>query len=325
MRLLVTGASGFVGRRLLPVLTAAGYGGIATGRTLPPDLPGGWVGGRRDQILTGASVDGPIDAVVHLEVRQHVARVSSHDIAEFQRVNVDGTRAWIDWAAKNHVGKFVYVSSIKAVGRGPGVHTESDLPTPDTPYGRSKAAAEMIVRDWSYSVVNRVAVVLRPAPVYGPGNEANLAAFVQQVLSGRPCLVGGGAARKSLVGYRNLAAAIAFVLEHKSKSFEVYNVSDAELVAVHELAEMIAAIAGCHPPKSVPKLIAKITAICGDVVERISNRPFPLTTSRLKALCEETVFPCEKLISAGFRHPVTLREGLVEMVAWAKQNHSLYP
>jgi UDP-glucose 4-epimerase len=318
MRLLVTGASGFVGRGLLPVLTAAAHAGIATGRTLPPHLPDGWVGGRRDQILAGAPVDDPIEAVVHLEVRQHVARPSPEDIAQFERVNVEGTRAWLDWATANGIRKFVYASSIKAVGSGPGVHAETDSSPADTPYGRSKAAAEAIVQAWSRAVPDRKVTILRPAPVYGPGNEANLAAFVRQILRGKPCFVGDGVARKSVVARGNMAAAIVFCLGSQATSCEVYNVADAEIVSVRELAGLIAEIAARKPPKAIPASIASVGALAGDLFERISGRPFPLTTPRLHALREETVFPCDKLIAAGFRHPLTLRQGLAEMVAWAQ-------
>lgn len=318
MRLLVTGASGFVGRGLLPVLTAAGHGGIATGRDAPPQLPAGWFGGRRTEVLATLPADGPIDAVVHLEVRQHVARPDPADIAEFERVNVEGTRAWLDWATANGIRKFVYASSIKAVGSGPGIRAETDPSPADTPYGRSKAAGEAIVRAWSSAAPDREATILRLAPVYGPGTEANLAAFVRQILRGKPCFVGDGAARKSVVARGNMAAAIVFCLGSQGTSCEVYNVADAEIVAVRELAGLIAEIAKCKPPKAIAAPIASVGALAGDLFERISGRPFPLTTPRLRALQEETVFPCDKLIAAGFQHPLSLREGLAEMVAWAQ-------
>ena len=318
MKLLVTGASGFVGRGLLPVLTALGHGGMATGRTAPPDLPDGWVGGRRAEVLAAGPADSPIDAVVHLEVRQHVARPSPADIAEFERVNVEGTREWLDWATVNGTRKFVYASSIKAVGSGSGIRDETDSSPADTPYGRSKAAGEAIVRTWSKAASDREATILRTAPVYGPGNEANLAAFVRQIMRGRPCFVGDGAARKSVVGRRNLVAAMVFVINRTAEGCVTFNVSDKETVSVKDLASLVALLGGFPRPRSIPRSFAALLAPAGDIFTKVTGRDFLLTTARLRAIRQESVFPSDKLQSAGFRHPQTLEQGLAEMIRWMR-------
>jgi hypothetical protein len=56
----------------------------------------------------------------------------------------------------------------------------------------------------------------------------------------------------------------------------------------------------------------------GDAIEALAGRDFPLTSARLRAIRETTIFPCDKLLAAGFRHPQTTREGIAEMVAWAR-------
>lgn len=70
-------------------------------------------------------------------------------------------------------------------------------------------------------------------------------------------------------------------------------------------------------PKAIPAAMATIGALAGDIFEHILGRSFPLMSFRLRGLPEEPVFPNDKLIAAGFRHRLTLREGLAEMVAWA--------
>jgi UDP-glucose 4-epimerase len=316
MKLLVTGSRGFVGRGLLPFLAARGCDGIATGRQPPAGLPEGWHGATRTAVLGGAADVGPLDAVVHLEVKQHVPRPTAADEAEFERVNVGGTREWLDWAARRGVGRFVFVSTIKAVAAADAPQTEAAPLTPDTPYGRSKAAAEQLVREWAASDPARQAVILRPAPVYGPGNEANLAAFVRQIVSGKPCLIGRGETRKSVVSRTNLAAAIAFAAARPGSGCEVYNVADRETFTLAALARLIAELAGARPPRSIPALLAAAAAPVGDLIENVTGREFPLTTARLRAIRETSVFPCDKLVAAGFAHPQTTREGLAEMLAW---------
>ena len=320
MRLLVTGSRGFVGRGLLPFLAGQGVAGIATGREAPVGLPEGWHGAKRADVLDGTADVGPLAGIVHLEVKQHVPRPTAADAAEFERVNAGGTREWLDWADRRGVGRFVFVSTIKAVATTDAPQMEAAPLTPDTPYGRSKAAAEELVREWAAADPVRQAVILRPAPVYGPGNEANLAAFVRQIVNGKPCLIGRGETRKSVVSRTNLAAAIAFVAARPGHGCEVYNVADRDTFTLAALARLIADLAGAPPPRSIPAPLAAAAAPVGDLIERVTGREFPLTTARLRAIRETSVFPCDKLVAAGFAHPQTTREGLAEMLAWLETN-----
>lgn len=313
MHIIVTGARGFVGRGLVPLLAAHGHTGVATGRTVPADLPQGWTGAERGHMLSAAAAT-QADAIIHLEVKQHAPRPTPADIADFERVNVGGTREWLDWAARHGVRRFVFTSSIKAVAPSPRPQFELAALEPDTPYGASKARGERLVCEWVKGDPARAAVILRPAPVYGPGNEANLAAFVRQIRAGRPCLVGAGTTQKSIVSRGNLAAALEFAAVEARPGLEIFNVSDRETLSLADLAQMIADLAVAPPPRRVPALVARLVAPLGDLVSRVTGRDFPLTTARLRALEETSVFPSDKLVAAGFRHPQTTREGLVEML-----------
>lgn len=321
MRMIVTGASGFVGRGLLEWLAARGHVGLASGRTPPAaHVPPGWQAVSRSDLLSGAVDAGSVDVIVHMEVKQHVPRPTAADIAEFRRGNVFGTGEWLDWASDRGVRRVVFTSSIKAVPAHEGAEVVGVTADPGSDYGRSKADAERLVRDWTTAAAGRAAVILRPAPVYGPGNEANLAAFVRQILAGRPCLVGRGDIRKSVVSRTNLAAAIEFAAVRSGAvksggEAEVFNVSDAETFSLAELAGLVAEIGGVPEPRRIPAAVAGCLAVVGDVVTAVTGRDFPLTSARLGALRETSVFPCDKLVSVGFRHPQSTREGLAELVA----------
>lgn len=317
MNLLVTGARGFVGQGLVAYLHARGGGGVATGRVAPPPLPTGWTGSTRSEVLAGRS-ELSLDAIVHLEVKQHVPRPTPADVAEFEAVNVGGTREWLSWASRQGITRFVFLSSIKAVAPGSGPMPEDSPGERQSPYGRSKAEAEAAVRAWAAGGPGRTAVILRPAPVYGPGNEANLAAFVRQILAGKPCLIGRGDTRKSVVSRTNLCGAIAFAAEISSPGCHVFNVSDVDTLTLASLAALIADLGRAPPPRRIPGWLAAAVAPVGDAVETLTGRDFPLTSARLRAIRETTIFPCDKLVAAGFRHPQTTREGLAEMVAWAR-------
>lgn len=316
MRVIVTGAGGFVGRGLLPVLAAAGHGGWAIGRKPPAALPHGWHSASRADVLSGKTAVTDVDAVIHLEVKHHVPRPTADDIREFGEVNVEGTRQWLAWSAGHRVRRFIFVSSVKASTPGDPEGAACCPEAIDSHYGRSKAAAEAAVRRWATEECGRTAIALRSAPVYGPGNEANFADFARQVIAGRPCVVGAGDALKSIVSRGNLAAAIEFGLSLETVGFEVYNISDPEELTLGQLASMIAELAAAPSPRRVPRTFAVMVARFGDLLTRVTGREFTLTTSRLKQMLSDSVFPCEKLPAAGFRHPQTTRQGLAEMLRW---------
>ncbi len=318
MNFLVTGARGFVGRRLLDVLAASGHCGIASGRQAPTHVPAGWLGAQRSDLLGGNGGGKDSDAIVHLEVKQHAPQPTSSDIEGFQTVNVGGTRQWLEWATQNGIKRFVFVSSIKAIAPSQAPQLEHAPLEPDTPYGRSKADAEQAVQAWAQADAARMAVILRPAPVYGPGNEANLAAFVRRIMLGKPCLVGRGTTKKSVCALNNLTAAIAFTACRAEPGCWVLNVSDRETLSLGELATLIAEVAGAPRPRHISAALAHCIAPLGDLITSLSTIDFPLTTARLKAITETSIFPCDKLISAGFHHPCTTREGLGEMLAWMR-------
>lgn len=318
MKLVVTGASGFIGRALIRALSLVGCTGVATGRAIPSGLPLRWSGRQRDSVLANRRNRCYFDALIHLEVVQHISHPSPSQIAEQKRVNVEGTEKWLEWAKVHDVKRIVYLSSVKAVGSGDAVHDETDSTPPTTSYGKSKAAAETLVRTWADSVDGSSAIILRPAPVFGPGNEANLAAFVRQIMQGCPCYIGDGDSHKSIVSLRNVVAAIIFSLDVAAPGSHVFNVSEKETLTVRGLAQRIAALGGFPPPRSLHTALATPLALAGDLFTKMTGRDFPLTTPRLRALREASVFPSNKLESAGFRHPQTLNDGLREMIAWAR-------
>lgn len=315
-RLIVTGASGFIGRELLPWLSALGHAGCATGRAAPSGLPQGWHGRERDAVLGGTPPDEACDAVVHLEVKHHVLRAVGFEAADLKRVNADGTRAWLAWAAAHGVRRFLLVSSVKAVRLSGGTADENAVAEPQDPYGRSKAEAEQALRDWVAADPGRSGVILRLAPVYGPGNQANLASFARQVIQGRPCLVGGGKVRKSVLSRRNAVAAIGHVLDRMRPGCETFNVADPEAYSFKELAGFIADACGAPAPRSAPRLAAACLAVVGDAVEAVTGREFVLDSRRLRTLTEDAIFPVDKLMGSGFVPVQSTREGIAEMARW---------
>jgi nucleoside-diphosphate-sugar epimerase len=202
---LVTGATGFVGRAVLERLRTEAV--IVRGvvrdatRALPDDVQRVVV---RDVVdVDRADVAQGTDCVVHLAARVHMMRAASADpLREFRRVNVDGTLRLARAAAEAGARRFVFVSSIKVNGES-GHFTAGDTPAPVDPYGVSKHEAEIGLR--AVARETGMEVVVRPPLVYGPGVRAHFLSLMRIVDSGLPLPVGAIENRRSMVFVANLA------------------------------------------------------------------------------------------------------------------------
>lgn len=243
---LVTGASGFIGRVLCASLLARGYRVRAAVRSqtsaarLPRGVSLAVVGDIDPATDWRAAFAEPVDAVVHLAARAHRLRDDAVDSeAEFHRVNALGTEH-LARAAVGKARRFVLVSSIAAVcSRADEVIDEQTPCRPQTPYGRSKLAAEhrlhAVVRDASLETV-----VVRPPAVYGPENPGRFAQLFRLVAAGYPLPLGGLRNRRSFVYVDNLVDALATVVAHPAAKGETFLVSDGEDVSVSQLVELAA-------------------------------------------------------------------------------------
>ena len=320
MNTLLTGSSGYLGRYLMTELSVAGHAGMAVSRRPQDNLPQGWRSGVRATVLGDASgqMSGIPDLVVHLEVKQHVMRPTSEDLAAFRSVNIEGTKQWLEWCAKRAVKRFVFFSSIKAVQMASTSQLDESATGPnDSPYGESKWEAEEAVRRWVQAGPGRAALILRPAVVYGPGNAANVGAMVRGIAAGRFFLVGANHNVKSVVSVRNLSAATVHLMGSMAAGrCEIFNVTDEESYSVRELDRLIRRLlgkSGSSPALPVP--LARMLARSGDAFHQLTGRTFPINSSRLAALLESTHFSCAKLLRSGFKHPETTEQGFGEMIA----------
>jgi nucleoside-diphosphate-sugar epimerase len=189
------------------------------------------------------ALDG-VDAIVHTAARVHVMRdVSADPLAEFRRVNVDGTISLARQAAAANVKRFVFISSIKVNGEetAPGrPYTASDEPAPVDPYGISKLEAEQALRKISAETGMEV-VIIRPVLVYGPGAKGNFRAMMRWVRKGVPLPFGAIHNKRSLVALGNLVDFVFTVLGHSAAANETFLVSDGEDLSTTLLLRRLAA------------------------------------------------------------------------------------
>ncbi|MCQ4280802.1 SDR family oxidoreductase [Pseudomonas stutzeri] len=257
MRVLVTGASGFLGSALVPVLKQQGHEVVATTRRAV-SAPVQAVEYRVVGDLNGASEwDSPlqnIDVVVHTAARVHVMDEYSRDpLSAFRQVNVFATLGLARQAAQAGVRRFVFISSIKVSGEQtrPGTPFRADdIPGPIDPYGISKLEAEVGLLALAARTGMEV-VIVRPPLIYGPGVKGNFASMIKLVEKGLPLPLGAIHNKRSLVGIGNLVDLITRCLNHPAAANQMFLVSDGQDLSTTELLKGVAEAMG-KPARLVP-------------------------------------------------------------------------
>lgn len=250
--ILVTGGNGFVGTAMLARLNRDGVETRACTRRrdvqLPADGHAVQIDGLTARTDWQAALDG-VEIVVHLAARVHVMNDEAENaLAEFRRINVDGTLNLARQAAAAGVGRFVFISSIKVNGEA----TRPDRPffaddpaAPLDPYGISKMEAEMGLREIAATSAMEI-VIIRPPLVYGPGVKANFSALARAVQRGWPLPLGRVNNRRSLVGLDNLVDFIATCTTHPRAANQAFLVSDGRDLSTTQLVRSMAQAAGAN-------------------------------------------------------------------------------
>ncbi len=256
MKMLITGASGFVGRPLCTELLRRGHEVVSAVRAAGAEHSGA------RQIITG-SIDGGTDwsaalchveVLIHLAARVHVMQDTSADpLAEFRRVNVQGTENLARQAAHAGAKRLVYVSSIKVNGEATSAgqpYSERDTPAPQDPYGQSKWEAERALLQVAHETGLEV-VIVRPPLVYGAGVKGNFERMMQAVASGIPLPFASVHNRRDLVYVGNLVDALIACATHPAAAGQTYLVSDGEPVSTPGLLRHLAGAMGV-PARLLP-------------------------------------------------------------------------
>ncbi|MHB8058186.1 MAG: UDP-glucose 4-epimerase family protein [Desulfuromonadaceae bacterium] len=307
-RILITGATGFVGHFLCHRLLADGIS--VRGTLLASENASSLVDGVEPVTVEPLGADtqwshalAGVDAIIHLAARVHIMDDSSADpLTEFRKVNVEGTAQLAREAIKAGVRRLVYISSIKVNGEESATaYTPDSPPNPSEPYGISKWEAEQALRKIEAETGLEV-VVVRPTLVYGPGVKANFLNMMKVISRGIPLPLASITNKRSLIYVGNLVDALAVCATHPAAAGKTYLVSDGEDVSTPELIRRTAAALGVPArlfptPVSLMKLVGKLAGKSG-AVNRLTGS---LTVDSSKIRRE-----------LGWVPPFTMEEGLGE-------------
>lgn len=260
MRILLTGAGGFVGRALLSRLCNTQGVTPIVGLRRADALDG--VGSTCECLLLGDLAVTPVAAsdlrginvVVHAAARVHVMQEGVHGpLDAFRAVNVAASLRLAEAAAQAGVRRFIFISSIKVSGEGtaPGQpYQADDVSAPLDPYGISKKEAEHGLRALAAETGMEV-VIIRPVLVYGPGVKANFLSMMRWLHKGVPLPFGAIHNRRSLVALDNLVDLIVTCIDHPAAANQTFLVSDGEDLSTTELLRRMGTALG-KPPRLLP-------------------------------------------------------------------------
>jgi nucleoside-diphosphate-sugar epimerase len=307
-RVVVTGAAGFVGRALVTRLVAQGDSVARLVRRRTGDLDAHvYVADLGREALPRDCFDGA-ETVFHLAGRTPFSPRESDEASALQRVNVEGTRAVAE-AARAAGARFVFVSSVAVYGPRADGPVEEDSPLLGwSLYARSKTDGEAVVR--AFAASGPASVIVRPAPVYGPGHHGRLSRMLGAARRGLfPRPPAGGV--RSHLHVENLLDALLLLSLHPAADGGTFNAADAEPVSAREIFD--AAVPLCQVPPLVPPVpewLLRAAAAAGDVAGRLLGRPLPFDSNALDRLCSPFVVSTRRLESLGWKPRRSLRESL---------------
>ena len=299
-RILVTGASGFIGRALVAELASSGHSVRAAMRQPADVFP------RSVEVVAVSDLTRPVEwrallrgveTVVHLAGIAHAGPEIAEDA--YDRVNRLATAELASAAKAIGIRHLVFISSIRAQSgsTSTGPLRETDAPRPTDAYGRSKLAAEDAVRG-----VGAPFTILRPVLIYGPGAKGNFARLIELTRTPWPLPFSLCRNRRSLLARQNMVGAIHFALDQPSAQGETYIVADPEPLTLAEIVAALRAGEGRRPALlPVPPVLMALAARAKGRVEEWQR------------LGGSQVADPGKLLGAGWRPTIDTRTGLTAL------------
>ena len=310
MKVLVTGANGFLGKSLCVALCRHQFLVVAASRSpvLLTKCIKPFVVGKLENNFDWRPALQDVGVVVHLAARVHIMQdLTENPLQAFLNVNLHGTVNLAKAAAKAGVKRFVFVSSVKVNGEFTENQpfSESDVPQPQDAYAVSKREAENALRKIEKETGMEV-VIVRPPLVYGAGVKANFASLLKVVNKKIPLPLASVHAKRSLIYVGNLVDAIIVCASNQKAAGQTYLVSDGDAVSMPQLIKKIA-LALNKPsfvlpfPVSIMRLLAKAVG----------------KTSSIDRLTQSLVIDSSKIRQElDWKPPFTLDQGIKETADW---------
>ncbi len=278
--LLFTGATGFLGFNILPVLEEK-----YKVDTLALDENATY---NVNLVTDTITLDKEYDVVLHAAGKAHVVPRTLEEEKLFYDINLEGTKKIC--SALENVGvpkSFVFISTVAVYGCDIGEMITEEHPLEGTiPYAKSKLLAEQFLQEWC-TKNNVVLTILRPSLIAGKNPPGNLGAMIKGISTGKYLSIAGGVSRKSVL----MACDIAKVIPLCEEKGGVYNICDDSYPSFHDLELLISKQLGKKPPLNIPYWLANCLAHVGNFM----GKKAPINTARLEKIVKSLTFSNEKI------------------------------
>jgi len=315
---LVTGANGFIGQELTRTLQENDFVVRTSGRRFVHDL-NYVVYDMTDDHCPRELLDG-VSTVFHLAGKAHDLAENNQDEKEYRLVNTEGTRKLLEAAQQAGVKRFIFFSSVKAVGWiEDQLMDESVISMADSPYGQSKFEAEQLVLHGGYVPHS---VVIRPCMVYGNDNKGNLPRMIRAIRRGFFPPLPETHNRRSMVHVDDVVQAALLAAKNPDAGGQIYIVTDGISYSTRQIYNFIrAALGKKQTTLEIPYGLLKGLAKVGDAFSRLIGSRFPFDTAALEKLTGSAWYSSAKIEhQLGFRPLNTLQQSLPDIVRFLKLN-----
>jgi nucleoside-diphosphate-sugar epimerase len=329
MRIVLTGASGFIGCQLAQLLVKSGHDVVATGRA-ESELELGRLARLSKaglRVVAGSllepgfakSLTAGCEAIIHLAAAQHEGNVPD---SYFREINLTGTERLIDAAIDAGVRRFVYGSTIGVYGSASeGELSEASPPHPENIYAVTKLEAERAVSERA----GRIQIcIVRISETYGP-DDFRLLKLFRAVERGTFVMLGSGMNVRQVIYVDDLARGLLLAAEHPAAVGETFVLSGREVMTTNEMVEQIAAALGRRPPRlRIPVWPFRAAAAVFEATLRPIGVQPPLTQRRLDFFTKSFLFSTSKYKQVlGFEPQLAFKDGALLTAQWYRQNGHL--
>lgn len=293
MKIIITGATGFVGKNLTQYLTTK------SDTVIPLSIRNG-----------DYQLDNTADVIIHLAGKAHDTKNTSEE-SDYYQINTELTKVLFDKFLQSDIKDFIFFSSVKAAADSvEGTLTEDSKANPQTAYGKSKLKAETYLLSKQLPSNKRL-IIIRPCMIHGEGNKGNLNLLYQVVKYSVPWILAAYENRRSFISIDNLNYVIYEILNHLEIPSGIYNIADDKPMSTNALITLIAESINKKPRLlKIPKFAISQMAKIGDKAH------LPLNTERLQKLTESYVVSNQKIKqSLGIETlPFTVEQGLTKTI-----------
>jgi nucleoside-diphosphate-sugar epimerase len=320
--ILVTGSSGYIGRRLAKRLKQEGHRVVGVDR-VPASADSGL-----DEFIEADLLDvdryahilPSVDQVCHLAAAKGDWGISE---ADYYRDNVEATRSLLDAARDAGVKSWIFYSTVSVLGPSDSPLEETAPHAPANPYGASKAECEKLFNEHCQAISGARVSFIRPSVVFGPENpwNTNIYRLIDAVSRSRFVMIRAGGALKSTSYIDNLIAAHMFVMEknlaESRAGVEVYQYVDDPVWSTARLVEHIRRrLQKSATGVRVPLWLAAPLALIADAAAAVLRVDLPITSARIRKFCTSTNFSANKIRGMGFVQPVSMEDALDKTIDW---------